>query len=106
MAPTLEAIVNEIRTEAAHWDTHKTLCSGVSAAGDALRMTRLQAGLFQLIVDTNNRVCDLVQAECAQAATHMGEAATALRADADHYEDHELDVTQSIKDIGTGIPGY
>jgi len=106
MAPELKVTLEKLREEAKYWESNADICAGVGAAGDGLRLSGLEAGIFFIIFQTHNRICDLVATECARGSSYMHDAAAALRSNANIYERSELEASQSIRDLGNNLPGY
>ena len=96
MTADLKVTVDAIKKDADLWEKESSVGTSVATAATNLRMSRLQAGVFQIIVDTNNEVCDFVNAAGTRASQQMKAAAAALRANARAYAETEADVAASV----------
>lgn len=56
---------------------------------DVLRLSRVEAGPFQVIFDAYGQVLDQVSARSSEAATAMAEFANTLRSVANTYDEEE-----------------
>ena len=96
MAPDLQVTTGAIKKDADLLAKEASVGTSVASAATGLRMSRLQAGIFQIIVDTNNDVCDFVNSAGTRGAQQMQAAAAALRENARAYEKTEAEVVASV----------
>ncbi|MGC9665583.1 hypothetical protein ACNTMW_03395 [Planosporangium sp. 12N6] len=85
----IEVAIASLRAEADIWDGQSEQIAAIVPRVEALRMTRLEAGIFQLMVSSYDQVVDLVTARCHEGAQRTTEIASTLRHVADTYEDDE-----------------
>lgn len=96
MTADLKVTVKAIKKDADLWEKKSSVGTSVATASTNLRMSRLQAGVFQMIVNTHNEVCDFVNAAGTRASQQMKAAATALRENARAYENTDAEVAASV----------
>ncbi|WP_406095910.1 hypothetical protein [Streptomyces sp. NBC_01013] len=94
----LKHITDALRTEAGMWDKQSASMGEVGHAADGMRLTRLQAGLFQLVVSNYNEAIDQISSRCLEGQSRMSEVADALIKNANAYDNHEADTTKSVED--------
>jgi hypothetical protein len=88
-APTPEQVrvaTGALRTEAGIWDQQTDALAATRRAVAATALGRLEAGVFQLVVDAYADVVEVAGTRCAQAVEATGQIAAALRAVADTYD--------------------
>ena len=81
----------ELRDEAAVWEAQSGQLKQVVEKADSLRMNRIQAGIFQLLVTSYGPVIEQVMARCREGQQRTEEIARALREVAAAYEKAEAD---------------
>ena len=96
MTADLKVTVKAIKKDADLWEMESSVGTSVANAATNLRISRLQAGVFQIIVNTHNEVCDFVNAAGTRASQQMKAAATALRENARAYENTDAEVAASV----------
>ncbi|MFI0739991.1 hypothetical protein ACH4PU_18175 [Streptomyces sp. NPDC021100] len=94
--PDLKVITDGIRTDAGMWDKQSTALGGIHNTVEGLRMTRLEAGLFQVLVSAYMDAVDQISSRTSEGRDRMKEVADALAANARAYDDHEVDTTKSV----------
>ncbi|MFF1914598.1 hypothetical protein ACFVYE_23885 [Streptomyces sp. NPDC058239] len=94
----LKHITDALRTEAGMWDNQSASMGEVAHAADGMRLTRLEAGLFQLVVSNYNEAIDQISSRCLEGQSRMSEVADALIKNANAYDNHEADTTKSVED--------
>ncbi|WNI31233.1 hypothetical protein [Streptomyces sp. ITFR-6] len=94
----LKHITDALRSEAGMWDKQSVSMGEVSRAADGMRLTRLEAGLFQLVVSNYNEAIDHISARCSEGESRMAEVADALIKNANAYDNHEAETTKSVED--------
>lgn len=81
MPPTDEQIeyaTDALREEAGVWDGQSGEMARIAGMVEGLGLTRLEAGMFQLIVSPYNSVVNQVAARCQEGAQRMSDIADAL----------------------------
>lgn len=84
-----EVATASLRTEAGVWEQQSQQVGTIAASADGLRFTRLEAGVFQIIVTAYASVVDQVTNRAREGQQRMQEIADTLRRVADVYEDEE-----------------
>jgi uncharacterized protein YukE len=100
--PTAEQIrvaTEALRTEAGVWDAQAAQLNRIGPMTEALRLNRVEAGLFQVIFDTYQQVIDQVVARADEGGQRMDEIATTLRQVADTYDREEAANTHMLNNI-------
>lgn len=82
----LRVAVDSLRADAGVWNRGSTTMSDLREKIDALSFNRLQAGLFQLIVDANDELVTIMSDRSGEACQRFSEIADTLRFCADTYE--------------------
>jgi hypothetical protein len=82
----LEVALDSLRADASVWDREAGAMSDLKSRLEALKFNRLQAGLFQFIVDANDELVSKMSDRSAEASRRFTEVADALRFCADTYE--------------------
>jgi len=88
-----------LHTEAGVWDTQAESMSDISSNAEGLRLTRVEAGLFQIIFDTYGQVIDQVITRAGEGNRQMLDIGKTLRAVADTYEQEETDNVHKLRNI-------
>lgn len=96
MTADLKVTVKAIKKDADLWEKESSVGTSVANAAISLRMSVLQAGIFQGVMYANNSVCDFVNAAGTRASQQMKAAATALRENARAYENTDAEVAASV----------
>lgn len=99
--PTPEEVsvaTNALRGEAGLWDEQAGRLRALSGTASGMDLGRLEAGLFQMMVEPYNQVIRAVSARCAEGATAMTEIAATLRTVADTYDAEDRDGAHRIAD--------
>lgn len=74
----LRYATDELRGEAKIWDDQGVAMGQIAAAAEGLDLTRLEAGIFQLIVSPYNSVVQQVTARCREGQQAMSDIAETL----------------------------
>jgi hypothetical protein len=98
-AAQITVATQALRSEATVWDGQVCEINRVWTAAENLRLTRIEAGLFQLIVNEHETIIDLFVARGTEGATRMAEIAKTLRLVADTYDREEADNTHLLTSI-------
>ncbi|MBZ4323525.1 hypothetical protein [Streptomyces huiliensis] len=95
--PDLKVITDGIRTDARMWDAQSTLLGGIHNTVEGLRMTRLEAGLFQVLLSAYTDAVNQISSRTSEGRDRTKEVADTLVVNARAYEDHEVDTTKSVE---------
>ncbi len=85
----IDVATASLRTEASIWDHQSQQIATIAPKAGGLKMTRLEAGIFQLMVSAYDEVVDMVTSRCREGSQRMSEIASTLRQVANTYEDEE-----------------
>jgi hypothetical protein len=103
MAPpstqTIKVATNALREEAGTWDTESARMGEIGAKADGLRLTRTEAGLFQVIFDAYGQVLDQIIARSNEGAQRMTDVGNTLRSVANTYDEEEAAHEHKIKNL-------
>ncbi|MEU3222059.1 hypothetical protein ABZ695_02730 [Streptomyces sp. NPDC006976] len=94
----LKHITDALRAEAKMWDEQSDSMGQVAGAVQGMRMTRLEAGLFQMIVSSYSEAIDQISTRCLEGQVCMADVADALIKNANAYDNQEVDTTKSVED--------
>lgn len=89
LGPQITVAVNALRAEARIWDDESDALAQLGSKAAGLRLTRIEAGLFQLVVDAYEQVIDQVTARSAEGRERLAQVGVTLRSIADTYEQEE-----------------
>lgn len=92
----IDVVTSALRSEAQTWDAEADAIGQVAASVEGLRLNYLTAGIFALVVADHEAAVDQVAARCREGATAMRDIATALRANAQAYDDRDADVADHV----------
>ncbi|MFC7308996.1 hypothetical protein ACFQVC_32925 [Streptomyces monticola] len=93
----LRTITDALRTDARMWDRQSEALGNVHRNVEYLRLSRVQAGIFQLLVDEYEEALTAVSDRCAEGRDRTEEIATALIKNATAYDNREADTARSIE---------
>jgi uncharacterized protein YukE len=82
----VKVATDALRTEANVWDHQSDQMHAISTKVAGLRMTRLEAGIFQVVVGAYDTLVDQVSARCQEGHDRMHDIAATLRPIADTYD--------------------
>ncbi|MET8956719.1 type VII secretion target [Streptomyces sp. NPDC004129] len=94
--PILKVVTDALRTDARMWDRESERMGNIHRTVEGLRLSRIQAGVFQVLFSAYEDAIDQISARCAEGQHRMDEVATALIKNANAYDSREADVKQSI----------
>jgi uncharacterized protein YukE len=95
----IDVVTSALRVEAGTWDAESTAIGQVASSVQGLRLNYLTAGIFALIVSEYEAAVDQVEARCREGATAMADIATALRTNAQAYDDRDADVSEHVAGV-------
>lgn len=96
MATDLSICGPAIEAECKHWESTKEPLESTRAAVSSLRLNRIEAGIFQLVVGPNNDVCTKLEEELGRASTEATAIANALQRSLAAYRKHEAETSEII----------
>jgi hypothetical protein len=85
----LQVATDALRTEAGVWDAQSAKMGEIVTKSADLRLSRIEAGIFQIIVGPYDAATDQVTNRCREGQQRMTEVATTLRQVADTYDAEE-----------------
>lgn len=97
MAPTLKTVTDALRNDARMWDRQAETMKTLNATIEGLRLTRLEAGIFQVLFSAYDDAVTKFADRCNEGHQRMGEIADALVKNATAYDNREADTTASIE---------
>lgn len=95
----ITAATTALRNEAGVWDTESTELGKISPAVEALRLPRVEAGLFQVVFSAYEEVVNQVIARAGEGTTATQDVADTLRSVADTYDREEAANVHKMKNI-------
>lgn len=95
----VDVAVETLRTEAGIWDQQSHQLQAIVSGVGELRLSRIEAGVFQLIVSPYDAVVDQITACCAEGVQQMTRIASTLRTAADVYEEEDRNNEHSIRNL-------
>src|SRR6266540_512897 len=103
MAPpdsqTMQAATTALRDEAKVWDDQCKTMGDVRPKVEDLRLSRIEAGLFQVIVTEYEKAIDMLAIRTGEAQQAMTNVANTLRAVADTYDQEEAAGVHRMKHL-------
>jgi hypothetical protein len=93
MAPpssqTVQAATKALRDEAKVWDDQSKTTGDIAPKVEGLRLSRIEAGLFQVIVTEYEKAIDVIVTRTGEGQQVMTNVADTLRTVADTYDQEE-----------------
>ncbi len=102
MPPTAQQVqvaTDALRTEAGVWDAQSGQLDTIRSKVAELTFSRLEAGIFQILVSVNDDLVAHVTARCGEGTTEMAAIATTLRSVADTYDTEERANEHSLRNL-------
>lgn len=99
-SPGYEVATQSLRRAARIWDEEAETMSTIPGKTEEVRLNRLTAGVFQLIVSPYEAVVDTVADRSREGTAQLHAIARELRSSADTYENTEGDNTGISRTIG------
>lgn len=96
---TITVATDALRGDAAVWETTASAMRDVAGSADGLRLNRIQAGMFQLVVDAYAGVIDQVTARAREGADRMTAIRDTLHASADTYDREEARNVHALRNL-------
>lgn len=94
--PDIDVITKELRNEARMWDEQAQKMGNAHHAVEGMRLTRIEAGLFQVIFTAYHDAINHISQRSREGQQCMGDIADALRENAKIYDRGEDEVTHSV----------
>lgn len=94
--PDIDVVTGRLRAEAHMWEKQAQSLSSVHHTVEGLRLTRIEAGLFQVIFNAYKGAINEVSQRTREGQARMDDIAEALRKNARAYDEGEDEVTHSI----------
>lgn len=85
----IEVATDTLRTESKVWSESSAMLRTIAGQAEQLRMSRVEFGIFQIIVADYHLVVDAVTGRCQEGAERMDEIASTLHRVADTYDAEE-----------------
>lgn len=95
----IEVAIDELKNEAGVWEAQSEEIANIATTAEGLRLTRLEAGMFQLIVDPYDSVIDQVIGRCGEGKDQMQAIGDSLRAAAKTYAEEEQENIHAFKNL-------
>ncbi len=102
MPPTgqqVQVATDALRTEAGVWDTQSGQLGTIESTVSELTFSRIEAGIFQVLVSVNDDLVNHVTTRCGEGRTQMSAIATTLRAVADTYDTEERANEHALRNL-------
>lgn len=94
--PDIDVVTGKLRSEARMWEQQAKKLSGVHHTVEGLRLTQVEAGLFQVVFNAYMKAIDEVSQRAREGQGRMDDIAEVLRKNARAYDEGEDEVTHSI----------
>lgn len=95
----IKVATDTLRTEAGIWDQQSIIAGKITSQTDSLRMDRLEAGVFQIIVSAYGSVVDQVTARSREGQQRMADIANTLHQVANTYDQEEAENLHHLKNL-------
>jgi hypothetical protein len=95
----IQAATGALRDEAKIWDDQSRTLGNIKPKVEDLRLNRIEAGLFQLIVTEYEKAIDVIVARTGEGQRAMTNVADTLRTVADTYDQEEAAGVHRMKHI-------
>lgn len=98
-SPTIAVATAALRREGDCWQQRSDDLRRVSQMVDGMRMSRLEAGLFNTLLREYTEVINVVSGRCVEGVERTAEVSGALRRVADIYDDEERRNLHSLTNL-------
>lgn len=95
----IEVATDSLRSEAGIWDEQSDQLGKIVVRANGLRLDRLEAGIFQLVVAAYSQVVDQVSGRSREGQQRMTEVGSALTKAAITYEQEEQENLHRLKNL-------
>jgi hypothetical protein len=98
-AQQIQVATDALRTEADIWDAQAGQLGTIQSKVSGLTFSRLEAGIFQVLVSVNDDLVNHVTARCGEGKAQMTSIASTLRSVADTYDAEERSNEHSFRNL-------
>jgi len=98
-AQQIKVATDALRAEAGVWDTQSGQLGTIRSKVGELTFSRLEAGIFQVLVSVNDELVGHVTARCGEGSTQLAAIASTLRCVADTYDAEERANEHSFRNL-------
>ncbi len=95
----IKVATKTLRDEADIWDQQSVTAKTIANQTDSLRMDRLEAGIFQIIVSDYGSVVDQITARSQEGQQRMADIASTLHQVANTYDQEEAENLHHLKNL-------
>lgn len=95
----VKVATDALRSEAGIWHQQSDELGKIVGRTEDLRLSRVEAGLFQVVFDAYESVVDQVSARCGEARQCMTDIADTLHQVADTYDDEDAANMHRFKNL-------
>lgn len=102
MPPTgqqIQVATDALRTEAGVWEAQSTQLASIASKVGGLTFSRLEAGIFQVLVSVNDELVTTVTQRSGEGQTEMTEIASTLRTVAQTYDTEEAANEHALRNL-------
>ncbi len=102
-APSRESVrvaTDALRSEAKVWDAQAATAARIARTAEALRLDRVEAGLFQLVFSAYAQAAGTVVARAEEGSQRLAAVADTLVRVANTYQDAERANTRDFRGMG------
>jgi hypothetical protein len=98
-SPTIAVATAALRREGDCWERRSGDLRRVTQMVDGMRLSRLEAGLFNALLREYTEVINVVSGRCLEGVERTAEVSNALRQVADIYDDEERRNLHSLMNL-------
>lgn len=95
--PDTDVITHALRAEALVWDAQSDKMGAIHRTVEGLRLSRVEAGLFQIIFSAYEAAIHQISGRCGEGRQCMSAVADALVKNANAYDSGEEEVTKTVQ---------
>jgi hypothetical protein len=95
----VKVATDTLRNEATVWLTQSDTLTTIANKASGLSLTRLEAGVFQLIESPYDAMVTMITSHCREGSQRMEDIATTLRSVADTYEQEDNENLHAIDNL-------
>lgn len=102
MPPTKDQVTvatNALRSDAGIWDAQSTSLGKIGPQVQDLRLSRIEAGVFQLMVGPYDTLADQLTDRCTEGTGRLAEVGKTLRTAADTYDAEEAKNEHALRNL-------
>jgi Excreted virulence factor EspC, type VII ESX diderm len=98
-AQQVQVATDALRSEAGIWDAQADQLGNIQSKVSGLTFSRLEAGIFQILVSVNDDLVNHASTRCGEGKTQMSSIASTLRSAADTYDTEERSNEHSFRNL-------